>query len=259
MCVLKSGQPLQTKLLLPDSALSRLEPDMSSLVRCSAQHLHTNLSWNCHGDFENSFLWSIIELFFMRIAKIIKSNSHVDYAARVLDSLETTEPPSPTDYCFGQFIKVVTERGEAVGVIYNSLLINPEYGNYGPRLSTPPELNSVFSPDYLHEQGIMVGVLLLGWKLADSYQHGFPREVLPINANVENMTSDEIRNFHHNAQGAIEVHYYAHVTTHAGNFAFPLLSEIADQLEKVTTESERARLTVLRKTLAWQQTMGKLR
>ncbi len=195
----------------------------------------------------------------MRIAKVIKSNSHIDYAARVLDSLETPEPPNAADYCFGQFIKVVTERGEAVGVIYNSQLINPEYGNYGPRLSTPPELNAVFSPDYLNEQGVMIGILLLGWKTAEGYQHGFPREVVPINANVEKMSTEEIRDFHHTPGGTIEVHYYAHVTTHAKDFAFPLITEIADQLEQLTTESERARLAVLRKTLAWQQTVGKIR
>jgi hypothetical protein len=173
----------------------------------------------------------------MRIAKIIKSNSHVDYAARVLDSLETPEPPTPAAYCFGQFVKVVTERGEAVGVIYNSQLINPEYGNYGPRLSTPPELNSVFSPDYLNEQGVLIGILLLGWKFGETYQHGIPREVVPINANVEQMTDDEIRAFHHTSDGAVEVHYYTHVTTHAGNFAFALLNEVANQLEALTTES----------------------
>jgi hypothetical protein len=195
----------------------------------------------------------------MRIAKLIKSNSHVDYAARVLDSLETPEPPTAAQYCFGQFVKVVTARGEAVGVIYNSQLINPEYGNYGPRLSTPPELNSVFSPDYLNEQGVLIGILLLGWKSESDYQHGIPREVLPINANVEQMTVEEIRAFHHTSEGAVEVHYYTHVTTHAGNFAFALLNEIANQLEGLTTESERARLSVLRRTLAWQQTMGKLR
>lgn len=195
----------------------------------------------------------------MRIAKLIKSNSHIDYAARVLDSLETPQPPSAADYCFGQFIKVVTERGDAIGVIYNSQLINPEYGNYGPRLSTPPELNAVFSPDYLNEQGVMIGILLLGWKTSEGYQHGFPREVLPINANVEKMSAEEIRTFHHTANGVIEVHYYAHVTTHAKDFAFPLITAIADQLEQLTTESERARLAVLRKTLAWQQTVGKIR
>jgi hypothetical protein len=195
----------------------------------------------------------------MRIAKIIKSNSHVDYAARVLDSLETPAPPAPADYCFGQFVKIAAGRGAAVGVIYNSMLINPEYGNYGPRLSTPSELNAVFSPDYLNEQGVMIGVLLVGSRSADgAHRQGVPREVLPINADVEQMSADEVRAFHHAADGALEFHYYAHVVTHAGLFASPLLEAVVGQLEQLTSEREQARLAVLRRTLAWQQTVGKI-
>lgn len=201
----------------------------------------------------------------MHIAKIIKSNSHVDYAARVLDSLETAEPPSTADYHFGQFVKIMAKdrngepRGEAIGVIYNSLLINPEYGNYGPRLSTPPELNAVFSPDYLNEQGVLIGILLLGWKGVDGRQQGVPREVLPINSDVETMAEEEIREFHHDPAGALQMHYYTHITTHTGSFAFQLLSTIVDQLDHLTTERERAKLHVLRRSLAWQQTIGRMK
>ena len=195
----------------------------------------------------------------MRIAKIIKSNSHVDYAARVLDSLETPDPPTTADYRFGQFVKAAARNGEVIGVIYNSQLINPEYGNYGPRLSTPPELNAVFSPDYLNEQGVLVGILLLGWRDADGRKQGVPREVLPINTDVETVMDDEVRAFHHNERGALEIHYYSHVMTHAGAFAFQLLSTILEQLEPLTTEREQARLEVLRRALAWQQTVGSMR
>jgi hypothetical protein len=201
----------------------------------------------------------------MRIAKIIKSNSHVDYAARVLDSLETSEPPTTADYHFGQFVKISIKdkngeaRGDAVGVIYNSQLINPEYGNYGPRLSTPPELNAVFSPDYLNEQGVLIGILMLGWRDSESCRQGAPREVLPINSDVETMSDDEVRAFHHDDAGALQIHYYPHLTTHAGSFAFQLLSAIADQLDRLSSEKDRARLDVLRRTLVWQQTIGKMR
>ncbi|HKX26381.1 MAG TPA: hypothetical protein VJ302_01690 [Blastocatellia bacterium] len=201
----------------------------------------------------------------MRIAKIIKSNSHVDYAARVLDSLEISRPPSTADYHFGQFVKIPAKdregqkRGEAIGVIYNSQLINPEYGNYGPRLSTPPEINAVFSPDYLNEQGVLIGILLLGWRSDGGRQQGVPREVLPINSDVETMASDEVRAFHHDESGALQFHYFSHITTHAGPFAFQLLSAIVDQLDVLTTERERSRLNVLRRSLAWQQTVGKMR
>ncbi|HQR34657.1 MAG TPA: hypothetical protein PLK30_18110 [Blastocatellia bacterium] len=192
----------------------------------------------------------------MLLAKIIKSNSHVDYAARILDSFEASEALKPEDYGFAQFVKVTVGGGEAIGVIYNSQLINPEFGNYGPRLSTPPELNSVFSPDYLNEQGVMIGVLLLGWRDGNGSQQGVPRSVLPINSQVETMTAEEVRAFHQNKSGALQLGYYSHVTTHAGDFGFQLLAAIADQLDELLDERDRARLCVLRRTLSWQQTVG---
>jgi hypothetical protein len=201
----------------------------------------------------------------MRIAKIIKSNSHVDYAARVLDSLEVSEPPTASDYQFGQFVKILikdkhgAKRGESIGVIYNSQLINPEYGNYGPRLSTPSELNAVFSPDYLNEQGVLIGILLLGWQDPEGRQQGAPREVISINSDVDTMSDEEVRVFHHDPTGSLQVHYYSQITTHAGLFAFQLLSVIVDQLDRLTTEKDRARLEVLRRALAWQQTIGKMK
>lgn len=197
--------------------------------------------------------------FFMLIAKIVKSNSHVDYAARIPDPFETGEALKTEDYGFAQFLKIAAGNVEVVGVIYNSQLINPEFGNYGPRLTTPPELNSVFSPDYLNEQGVMIGVLLLGWKDERGIHQGVPRAVLPINSKVEAMTTDEVCEFHRGKNGAVQLGYYAHVTTHAGDFAFQLLTAIADQLEELLDESERACLSVLRRTLSWQQTVGGIR
>jgi hypothetical protein len=195
----------------------------------------------------------------MRIAKIIKSNSHIDYAARVLDSLETNEPPKATDYYFGQFVKITGVDGESIGIVYNSQLINPEYGNYGPRLSTPPDLNSVFSPDYLNEQGILIGILMLGWQNSNGRQQGVPPMVLPINSEVEAMTDEEVRTFHHDRSGSLQIQYFSQIMTHAGAFADQLLRVIADRLEGLTTEKERARLIVLRRSLVWQQTVGRMR
>jgi hypothetical protein len=129
----------------------------------------------------------------MLIAKITKSNSHVDYFARVLDSLETSANLSPSDFQFGQFVKIAVGPTEVIGVIYNSQLINPEYGNYGPRLSTPSNLNVVFSPDYLNEQGVLISILLLGWRDTDGNYQDVPRVVLPINSHVETMSDAEVR------------------------------------------------------------------
>ena len=98
----------------------------------------------------------------VKIAKIVKSNSHVDYVGRVIDSLDAAEPPSAEDYGFAQFVRIPFEEGEElVGVVYTTQLANPEYGSFGPRLSPQTDL-AVLSPDYLNEQGVLLGILLLG-------------------------------------------------------------------------------------------------
>lgn len=194
----------------------------------------------------------------MQIAKIVKSNSHVDYVARVFDTLETAMPPAVSDYRFGQFVSIASGDREVIGIIYNSQLLNPDYGNYGPRLATPSERNAVFSPDYLNEQGVLIGLLLVGWHDAHGYRQGLPREVLPVNATVETLDDEKLCAFHH-PHSALELSYYPHVTTHAGYFAFALLNEIADQLERLTDKPNQARLQVLRRSLQWQQTMGTMR
>src|SRR5437588_5550099 len=99
-----------------------------------------------------------------KIAKIVKSNSHVDYVARVVDELDADSPPSREDYGFAQFVSVPVAEGEdVVGVVYDTQLVNPEYGSFGPRLSSHADLK-ILSPDFLHEQGVLLGVLLVGWR-----------------------------------------------------------------------------------------------
>src|ERR1700754_906019 len=133
----------------------------------------------------------------MRIARIIKSNSHVDYIGRVLDKLETAEPPAPDHFQFGQFVAIPTDASAMVGLIYNSQLINPEFGRLGPRLSSSAEMNAVFSPDLVNEQGIFIGLLLVGWIESDGSNHqGIPRMVIPVNSEVTTMSDDEVRAFH---------------------------------------------------------------
>src|SRR5215210_6892124 len=132
----------------------------------------------------------------MKIAKIIKSNSHVDYVGRVLDRLDTADPPAPIHYQFGQFVVIPADSASMIGVIYNSLLINPEYGQMGPRLSSSSDMNAVFSPDLINEQGVLIGVLLLGSREPSGRVHqGVPRRVIPVHSDVVTMSDEEVRAF----------------------------------------------------------------
>ncbi|OLE96613.1 MAG: hypothetical protein AUG75_18300 [Cyanobacteria bacterium 13_1_20CM_4_61_6] len=195
----------------------------------------------------------------IRIAKIVKSNSHVDYIGRVIDKLDVDEPPQATDYGFAQFVSIPLDDTEVVGVIYDSQLANPDYGNYGPRLSSRPD-NSVLSPDYLNEQGVLVGILLLGWRdSAQANHHSVPRRVIPVNQDVYRLADEDAQSFHKDAEGRVQLHYYSQVIAHAGLFSVPLIEAILEQLEAACTPGERQRLCVLKQALVWQRTMGGMR
>ena len=194
-----------------------------------------------------------------RIAKIVASRSHVDYVGRVIDRLDAGSAPASDDYGFARFVSLpVSESCEVVGLVYDTQLVNPEYGSLGPRLSPPSEL-AVLSPDYLNEQGVLVGLLLLGWRDAGGAHHTVPRRVIPVGQEVFGMADGEVLKFHRDAEGRLRLHYYSQVVAHAGAFALPLLEAVLEQLERDASAEERQRFCVLRRSLAWQRTMGGVR
>ncbi len=196
----------------------------------------------------------------VKIATIVKSNSHVDYVGRVVDRLDASRPPEASDYGFAQFVFMPVDEGKIVGVIYNTQLANPDYGNLGPRLSPPADL-SVLSPDYLNEQGVLVGLLLLGWQEEGKgvMHQTVPRRVVSVGTNVYNLSDREAYEFHKGASGSLQIHYFSQVIAHAGAFAAPLLEAIIEQLEKASDEGERQKLYVLKRSLVWQRTLGGVR
>ena len=190
----------------------------------------------------------------MNIAKIVSSNSHIDYIARVIDARDSGTPPQGADHCFGQFVELGDSVERTVGVIYDSRLVNPEYGSFGPRIA--PHAAHV-NPDFVHEKGILIGILLLG-AIDPSGQplHGIPPKIVPSGSAVRKLGADEVKRFHSDRDGAIHLHYYAQVVANAGQFAIPLLGTIIDQLSAHCTESDGQRLRVLKDSLVWQGTFG---
>jgi len=196
----------------------------------------------------------------MKIAKIVSSNSHIDYVARVIDSLDVAEPPRADDFGFAQFVRLpVDEDSEIIGVIYDSILVNPEYSNFGPRLSPKPELGN-FSPDYLNEQGVLIGILLLGSRDCEGkILHGVPRRVVPAGQDVFKIEARDVKRFHTDENECLQIHYYSQIVAHAGLFAVPLLESIIEQLRLDCSDKDRQRLGVLKQTLLWQRTMSGMR
>lgn len=195
----------------------------------------------------------------MKIAKIVSSNSHIDYVARVIDSLDAEDPPSAEDFGFAQFVSIPAHADKIIGIIYDSKLINPEYANFGPRLSPKPELGH-FSPDYLNEQGILIGILLLGSVSAEGFSsHEVPRRVVPAGQDVHTLGDDLIKSFHTGSDGGLHLSYYSQVMAHAGQFAVPVLETVIRKLRRDCDAADAQRLLVLERSLAWQRTMGGVR
>ena len=70
----------------------------------------------------------------MTLARIVKSNSHVEYVAQVMRPGEVDEAPAAADYAFGTFVAIPRSSGDvAVGVVFDTTLVNPEFGALGPR------------------------------------------------------------------------------------------------------------------------------
>ncbi len=203
----------------------------------------------------------------MRIGKIVKSNTHVDYVCQVYGPGEILNPPpAPGDYAFGTFVRAglstdaaypqvtseaLSPESYLVGLIYSTILMNPEFGNLGPRLSPPADLE-VFSPDYLREQATLVGVVAVGQVTSDGTHQGVPRLAAAVGTEVEAMSTDEMRNFHTSPSGDGLALAYAPLLLAQGDLLMPhLLLNVVNRLEDLFPDQAR-QLAVLRGNLAWK-------
>jgi hypothetical protein len=132
----------------------------------------------------------------LTLGKIVRSNSHTDYVCQAYNSHEVEFPPSASDYAFGTFVKIVLTSGYLVGIIYDTVLLNPDFGRLGPRLSPENELE-IFSPDYLNERAILIGIDIIGQVALDgTVDQGVPLLAAIGDALVIQMDEYEICQFH---------------------------------------------------------------
>lgn len=191
----------------------------------------------------------------MQIGKIVSSRSHLDYVCQVYGPGEIARPPEPVTYAFGSFVRL---EAEAIGIIYDSQLQNPEFGNFGPRLSSSPAEVRVFTPDLISEQATLVSVLVLGSLEGDSGVQGVPREIIPVHAEVARLADEDFVRFHRDPSCRIQMRYFPLVQAHGGPAGLSLLLATLDRLNELCPEA-RARLGVLRNALNWQRTVAMVR
>lgn len=224
----------------------------------------------------------------MIIGKIVKSSSHVNYVCQIYGPLEIEVPPYVAQYTFGHFVRVVgqarlpdisrcEQEGElslqdvatryAVGVVYDTQLLNPDFGSLGPRLSSEAQVE-VFSPDYLSEKAVFVHLLMLGTveqrrssngSLKTDIIHGIPSFPLELNNCVETMTDEEVYQFHffddqgndENQHEYLHMGYLPHVIAQQNSLIPLLILRIIDLLEHLFPP-DRTLLSILKHNFAWR-------
>ncbi len=195
-----------------------------------------------------------------RIGHIVNSNSHIDYVCQLASPFEREQRPAPDAYAFGAFVAIDLPQQPAaapaadvpclIGVIYNTLLVNPSFTNLGPRLTSQSE-QAVFSPDLIDETAMLVGVLALGWQDNHGPQQGTPRLAAEVSADVRTQTDEEVQQFHRDASGRLTLRYAATLLALNNQLVPALLLEIIDRLGSLFPE-EQAILQVMRDNVAWK-------
>jgi len=171
------------------------------------------------------------------LGKIVKSNSHTDYICQIFSEGEADYIPQNTDYAFGTFVRIdLDEQGERylVGLVYDTVLLNPDFGRLGPRLSSESDLQ-IFSPDYLNERAVLIGILVIGQCIDDHIKQGIPRLAATNEAQVSLLDPDNIRQFHI-MHDTFQLTYLPNILQQAGLLAQHLTAEVIDQLTNLLPE-----------------------
>lgn len=220
------------------------------------------------------------------IGKIVRSESHVRYTCQIYGPGETSAPPSPSDYAFGSFVRIPLRAGVAqpdslapapgdvaddavgagwaIGLIYDTILLNPAFGALGPRLSNDEQVE-LFSPDYVVERAVLVSILLLGAASAGraggdgraaQVAHGVPALAPDLGAVVSPLGDDAIRAFHFYSdepRGAPYLHmgYLPHAVAQDNPLLPMAILRVIERLEALFPE-QCALLSIVKRNFAWR-------
>lgn len=222
----------------------------------------------------------------MYIGKIVKSDSHISYVCQIFGPKERNDEIVPADYAFGRFVRIAirdeqeeesessasqpwgidyTPKTYAIGVIYDTILQNPEYGSLGPRLSNETQVE-LFSPDYIAEKAVLVYVMVLGMLKQQTHEdgtietfwvtHGVPPLALELDSEIETMNDEGVRAFHifsdrPGEEPYLHMGYVPHIIAQR-NSLLPLVTlEIIGQLEQLFPRN-LSLLSIVKRNFAWR-------
>ncbi len=224
----------------------------------------------------------------MYIGKIVKSDSHINYVCQIYGPREVELEPTPADYSFGRFVRIAVRseqavdheaqvimalgkstepRTYAIGVIYDTILLNPAFGSLGPRLSNETQVE-LFSPDYISEKAVLIYVMVLGMMELQpvpgnqpevlSVMHGVPLLSLELGSEIETISDEEVRAFHFfkdpdSPDKGMYLHmgYIPHIIGQRNSLLPMVTLRIIDQLEHLFPENLSV-LSIVKRNFAWK-------
>jgi hypothetical protein len=228
----------------------------------------------------------------MFIGKIVKSDSHINYVCQIYGPREVEVEPGPADYAFGRFVRIAIRANQSddadhtldyalgisqepvtyvVGVIYDTILLNPAFGALGPRLSNETQVE-LFSPDYIAEKAVLIYVMVLGTMEVQrspegetqvlSATHGVPLLSLELGSEIETISDDEVRAFHffsdsgesvNSASSAPYLHmgYLPHIIAQRNSLLPMVTLRIIEQLERLFPQNLSV-LSIVKHNFAWR-------
>ena len=204
------------------------------------------------------------------IGVIVNSDTHIHYWCQAYGAQEIAAPPSPQDYAFGQFVQVsmpaprtggTAGTARMIGVIYDTVLVNPAFGAVGPRLSSSDEQRAVFSPDYLTERATLLRILALGTTDATGTQvaHGVPPLALELGAVVAPLDDAGIMAFHiftddgpaGDMPAYLHMGYLPQLLGERSGLLQQAALNVLEQLRRLLPAHHRM-LSVIQRNLAWK-------
>ena len=154
-----------------------------------------------------------------------------------------------------------------MGVIYDTILLNPAFGSLGPRLSNETQVE-LFSPDYISEKAVLIYVMILGMieqrttllgaSEILSTMHGVPLLSLELGSEIEIMNDEEVRAFHffsdpdRTGQAAyLHMGYLPHIIGQRNSLLPMVTLRIIDQLERLFPQN-LSLLSIVKRNFAWR-------
>lgn len=159
----------------------------------------------------------------------------------------------------------------AIGLIYDTILVNPAFGSLGPRLSNDDQVE-LFSPDYLSERAVLVSILLLGTlsaergingrsgRMTTRVSHGVPPVAPDLGSEVIALSDDAVHAFHafadtHGPGPGAQPYLHMGYLPHAIAQDHPLLPmamlRTIERLERLFPENA-ALLSIVKRNFAWR-------